>query len=287
MARIAWGMYAAIGLLGVVLAARAPAAVPAAGIGTNEAIMVALLNALQVSVGLVLLSVGAATAMAEERARGSLEVLLSTPMSTRSILAGKWWGGYRRVLGVAIWPALTTAFLARNGGYWRGDLLLIGLVLAHGAAITALGLAIAIWVKRPGRAVALGVATPFLLAIGWPILVILVAREADARSLGQALVTGDPPVGVMFATMAAAGMNEGRIAPGATRGDIFAWTAGWIAVMAIAASALFGTAVGTFDACLDRAPDAGIRPPRPPGRRSSLSADELLALVPGADGEEP
>ena len=57
--------------------------------------LVGLMNAFQVSLGLLLLSVGAATSLAEERVRGSLDVLLSTPMSTRSILAGKWWGSFR------------------------------------------------------------------------------------------------------------------------------------------------------------------------------------------------
>ena len=59
--------------------------------------VVGLMNGFQVAVGLLLLSVGAATSLAEERVRGSLDVLLSTPMSTRSILAGKWWGSFRRV----------------------------------------------------------------------------------------------------------------------------------------------------------------------------------------------
>ena len=46
------------------------------------------MNVVQVTVGLLLVSVGAATSLAEERVRGSLDVLLTTPMSTRSILAG-------------------------------------------------------------------------------------------------------------------------------------------------------------------------------------------------------
>jgi hypothetical protein len=64
------------------------------------------------------------------------------------------------------------------------------------------------------------------------------------------------------------------------------WTSGWIVALAIAAAALFGMAVGTFDACLGRTPDAGIRPPKLPGWQSSLSPDELLALVP-TSAEEP
>ena len=48
--------------------------------------------------GLLMISATAATTLAEERTRGSLDVLLATPMSTREIVMGKWWGVYRRVL---------------------------------------------------------------------------------------------------------------------------------------------------------------------------------------------
>ena len=41
------------------------------------------MSAFQVGLGLLLLCVSAATSLAEERVRGSLDVLLSTPMSTR------------------------------------------------------------------------------------------------------------------------------------------------------------------------------------------------------------
>ena len=165
MMRIAWGLYAALGLLWVYLTAR-PSNVPA----PMRVEMVGVMNGFQVSVGLLLLSVGAAASLAEERARGSLDVLLSTSMPTRLILAGKWWGSFRRIVGVAIWPAATTAFLAHDSGYWIGALLLPGLVLAYGAAITSLGLAAATWVRRLGRAVALCVTSYVLFLVGWPIL---------------------------------------------------------------------------------------------------------------------
>ena len=99
MMRVAWGLYAAFGLLWVYGAARPGRPRP---MGDE---VIGLMNGFQVSVGLLLLSVGAAASLAEERARGSLDVLLSTPMSTSSILAGKWWGSFRRVFSVAIWPA--------------------------------------------------------------------------------------------------------------------------------------------------------------------------------------
>ena len=66
----------------------------------------AIVNGFQVAVGLLLLSVTAATSLAEERARGSLDLLLSTPLSTRQIVVGKWLGAFRVVPMLAILPAL-------------------------------------------------------------------------------------------------------------------------------------------------------------------------------------
>src|SRR5262249_34909564 len=54
-------------------------------------------SAFIVSIGLLLVTVGAATVLAEERAHGSLEVLLTTPLETKSIVMGKWWGAFRPV----------------------------------------------------------------------------------------------------------------------------------------------------------------------------------------------
>ena len=54
-----------------------------------------MVNALQVAIGLLLLSVWSATSLAEERARGSLDLLMCTPLSTRQIVTGKWLGAFR------------------------------------------------------------------------------------------------------------------------------------------------------------------------------------------------
>ncbi len=52
---------------------------------------------LQSVLGLMLLSVQAPTALGEERVRGSLDVLMAAPISTRAIVWGKWMGTYRVV----------------------------------------------------------------------------------------------------------------------------------------------------------------------------------------------
>ena len=72
----------------------------------------AIVNGVQLSIGLLLLSVTAATSLAEERACGSLDLLLSTPLSTRQIVLGKWLGAFRVVPLLAVLP--TTVILSES-----------------------------------------------------------------------------------------------------------------------------------------------------------------------------
>ena len=46
--------------------------------------------------GLTLLLVSATMAVVEERGRGSLDILLATPIATRGIVLAKWWGAFPR-----------------------------------------------------------------------------------------------------------------------------------------------------------------------------------------------
>ena len=82
--RLVWMLYWAMGILWVFLALQTIMSSPS----TNRE-MIAITNVFQVAVGLLLLSVTATTSLVEERVRGSLDVLLSTPLQTRTILAGE------------------------------------------------------------------------------------------------------------------------------------------------------------------------------------------------------
>lgn len=272
MMRVVWGVYTALGLLWVYVAAR-PSNAPA---GAHNP-MIAFMCGFQVAVGLLLLSVGAATSLAEERVRGGLDVLLSTPISTRSILAGKWWGSFRRVLHVAVWPLVMVIVPAYEHGNWVAYLALLGLLLSHCAAITSLGLAAATWVDQPGRAVALCVAVYVLIAIGWPLAVLLLLSHASDVLIATVLM-GDPPFGAASLCLAAATPGL-QLAAGMSSADLIGVALLWMAIYAGAAVFLNWITHSTFDERLGRIPDAGL--PRPRLRRlSSLSPDELLAMVP-------
>jgi ABC-type transport system involved in multi-copper enzyme maturation permease subunit len=135
---------------------------------SNSPSVAAWVNGFQVFAGLLILSVTAATSLAEERVRGSLDVLMTTPISTRQIVLGKWLGTYRMVPAFAILPALIViGGVGMNTEKWPMVGLFVAYVLCAGAAVTGLGLVMAMWCSRLGRAVALTVTIYVLVAVGW------------------------------------------------------------------------------------------------------------------------
>ncbi len=280
MMRVGWGLYAALGIFWLWVVGM-PSVEPTAA-------RVAIASTVQVTIGLFLLSTQAATSLAEERVRGSLDVLLSTPMSTRSILAGKWWGSYRRILSVAIWPALLSISLLLDGGSWAAYLALLGLVLAYGAAITSLGLALATWVSRPGWAVAWCVAIHLAWMVVWPFVAWPFAVLAARLRISEfwMIFGAPPPYGVLAGTIAVS--RESVVVRGLVLTTIVPPIIAWIMGIWGLAGVLFLWVVGTFDDCLGRIPETAdwstsARPPQRPRPRSPAGP---TAHVPSAAGPE-
>jgi ABC-type transport system involved in multi-copper enzyme maturation permease subunit len=195
MARILWVLY----WLGAVLAT-------AIGIhnvfaygndNMTGSFMIHTALVLQSVLGLMLLSVQAPTALGEERLRGSLDVLLAAPISTRSIVWGKWMGTYRVALWLAVLPGVAAALIAATcpdvssgaraaaiqnpiGPVDRvlAPVLVVAELLSWGAAFTSLGLLLATWTPRIGRAIGISVAVFLLLSFGWLFLVGIVIVPA-------------------------------------------------------------------------------------------------------------
>ena len=59
---------------------------------------------------------------------------------------------------------------------WPGVLLVVGMMLANGAAVTSLGIALATWVPRVDRALILSAAASVLITVGWIPLMLLLFR---------------------------------------------------------------------------------------------------------------
>ncbi len=131
------------------------------------------INGFQVAIGFLLLSVSAATPLAEERVRGSLDLLMSTSLSTREIVLGKWLGVFRTVPLLAILPTSMIGVLAwetDSGPWWAVGMCVY--VLCTGAAITSLGLALATRLSRQGWAVGATVSVYVLVTVGWFFLMV-------------------------------------------------------------------------------------------------------------------
>ncbi len=202
-------------------------------------------NGLHISVGLLCVGVLAATSLAEERARGSVDLLLTTPLENWRIVLGKWLGAFRLVPPLAILPVFVAFGAGKPGGERElAALLMAAFVLASGAAVTSLGLAMATWCSRLGRAVALTVSLYLLVTVGWIFAVVASYADPDR------LLMGSP-----FGWPAVVTERLGR----GTFGGFWGSAVEWILLDAWTAAALLGATVKTFGRCLGRV-DGRSRP---------------------------
>ena len=234
--------------------------------------------------GLLMLSATAPTALAEERVRGSLDVLLTTPLSTRSIVIAKWWGTYRSVLVLALMPLYVSVFLACSVPdipVWAANMKfgrsLVPLTfedrvfavlfsqadfLASCAMIVSLGLALATWVRRLGRAVAWSV-TAFLAAgLGWVFLIEALSRQFFEWSerhlwLRESVSSFSPIGGPIHPIELLVNIQFHE------RGPVWLGTGVVIVIKAAIAGSLLWLTIKTFDRCMGRMPDSDSRAPAP------------------------
>ena len=238
-------------------------------------------NALLVSIGLLLACVGAATSLAEERAQGGLDVVLATPLDSRKIAMAKWWGAFRIIPRLAILPGL----LALVGGWmwsqpWPENLgftvLIVGLVLTYGAVVTSLGLLMAIFQPRAGRAVALTVACYLGVTIVYPMIAIPLARIGLRDSMP---IWPSPFFGILFATEAATYHFQ------ESNGDKDPKLAfGFVAFEGLVAFALLKVALVGFDRGLGR---VSANPGRWASRRGPSPTGRLGHASPARDRSPP
>jgi ABC-type transport system involved in multi-copper enzyme maturation permease subunit len=254
--------------------------------------------------GLLMLSATAPTSLAEERVRGSLDVLLATPLSTRSIVIAKWWGTYRQVLVLLIMPLYVAVFLAvsvPDVPAWAVKITIPNVpqpltdrdrvlavvycladFLASGALLVSLGLALATWVRQLGRAVVLSVIAFFVLAIGWSLLVefayyqVVRAQSLEAFNkyswLRDTASSFSPLAGPMRPIDTLMGVEYRE------RSLIWIGTGIVILIKAAIAGLLLWLTIKTFDRCLGRVPGATyqIRGPQPlMSKRQARSGDDL------------
>ena len=163
--------------------------------------------------------------------RGSLDVLLATPLSTDRIVLSKWWGIYRVVPAVALLPAVAAVLLAateptvppyrmafaagftpiRVSGLDRiaHGCLPMAMLLVQGALVTSVGLLLATWIQRVGRAVAVSVVNYICYAFGWLVVLEMgiitdllvwlgLLRPNDSEDFVEWLVASASPLGAQL-----------------------------------------------------------------------------------------
>jgi ABC-type transport system involved in multi-copper enzyme maturation permease subunit len=211
----------------------------------NRAWLPAHVVAFQVVIGLPRLLLSSTTALVEERARGALDVLLATPVSTRSIVLAKWWGAFRALPQMIIFPLLAAGVLAWQNEAWSALGLLVAFILAGAAFWTSVGLTISTWVPRLGRAVSVAASLYAVVALGWPVLV----RTVLPGPLGAGLSAISPFYG-------SADLTYGLEYP-TYSADSFFWFPAWVVTETLLAAGLLLAVLATFDRCLGRADNRG------------------------------
>jgi ABC-type transport system involved in multi-copper enzyme maturation permease subunit len=244
---------------------------------------------LQLLFGMLFLSATAPTALAEERVRGSLDLLMTTPLSTRSIVVGKWLGVLRCVFVLVLLPLYAAIFMAGSmpdTPAWvarfpqmavvpltAGDHILavtfcaVDFVVSC-ALLVSLGLLIATWVRRLGRAVALSVIAYFLSGIGWIVLVEFVGNQIlrHFRMTGQSPGMDDryrwlQTCALSFSPIAGSFNPIAVLEQFSTENRAPIWNTIGIVILtkAVIAGVLLWLTIKTFDRCMGRMSEPRFR----------------------------
>jgi ABC-type transport system involved in multi-copper enzyme maturation permease subunit len=263
--------------------------------------------------GLLMVAATSPTALAEERTRGSLDILLSTPMSTRSIVLAKWWGAYRTVLALGILPIFVVIFLAAactdvpNLGAvgmtfphvpvkpidrFIAPACFLADFLASGALIVSIGLLLATWISRVGRAIGASVVIYVTLGIGWPFLGILFIETFGSTQIFGVDIDFQITMNVITSLSPAFGslMSIDALNGYITNPRSWLWTGLSIVILLKLGSAgsILLLTLGTFNRCLGRVvesrpssfrPATGPRPARLWKRKADRSPKPALVAI--------
>jgi hypothetical protein len=254
---------------------------------------------------LLLVSLFAPTVLAEERVRGGLDVLMTTPLPTDRIVLSKWWGAYRVVPALALLPAISCLLITAGMPDHQAAgtpvsqqpapleivdriayvLLPVAQFLAQGALVTSIGLALAVWIRRLGRAVAVSVTGWAAFSFGWIILINLFETigswgtgNAPSIEFITEVLMGACPFGSQLITFETSGWISAQSRTAFYIGQVIVLLATITLALAVLTMAL-----ATFNRCVGRMSERPRRAPRPPRRVriiAAQTADPRHALSP-------
>ena len=139
-------------------------------------------------------------------------------------------GRFRGVPPLTVLPVLIAAALSTHTGFALGPALIGGLILAYGAAITSLGLALATWLPRMGRAIGLTAGLYRRRADRRPSPPGLILFGKGPGGAGPGIAAASPFWGVGFSSAVFGGSGHGharsgRMPPGSSSGSsLTAWS---------------------------------------------------------------
>ena len=188
-------------------------------------------------------------------------------------MLGKWLGTFRLAVMMAAAPGLmaiamatarTEPFVIYNGISPEGNrfiplgpriygvALVVATILAHGALISSIGIALAVWIQRQGRAIAFSVGLFALINAAWPAIVQVALYRSpgfasrDLAALSPIVLCGGL---VNFFTARHYGFIGGIVWSGTF----------WAVQVLVLAMGLLWLTIRTFDHCFDRLPDTARR----------------------------
>ena len=178
-----------------------------------------------------------------------LDVLLTTPLTTSKIVWGKWFGSFRRVPLLAILPGALAAATGLASDDCMTPILIFGYVVALGAAITSVGLALATWNKSQGRAIGRCVAI-YVGLVFIPVFAAMAMEVSGPERTGFLFTLfGNPFYAVGMSTMIIAKM----VPQGFMDAETVRWILGaWIFVLCAVALLFYLLTLKSFDRCLGR-----------------------------------
>lgn len=210
---------------------------------------------LQYGIGLLMVTVYSVTSLADERSRGNLDILLTTPLTTRAIVWAKWRSAFGRTPWLVVLP-VTMAIVQSFQGSTRFTFgrcqspvyipfliaLLAIMPITVGAFLASMSLYLVTRLRQFGRAVGVAVAVYILLAVAWPMITVITSPKNDTAVIW---VVGSPAMGPGFLSAIIAFDHHDRLS------IVIAVTI-WSAIYAVTARIFYLLTLRHFNHCLGR-----------------------------------
>ncbi len=246
-------------------------------------------------IGLLAVAVRAGSAWPEKQGedRNGLDVLLTTPLSARTIVLGKWWSAFRVVPLIALLPTLSAVVLASGApaqpfvppGFpprpfdlspWErlaAPVLVLSQILLYGGAFVSLALFLATRFTRQACVLFATVAAYGMITFVVPTIAEIMLLRSD-RPLAEGLGAISPIAGPIVTL---APMFNPTFSP---LRKLFPYELAWLLVASVVAWALFRATISSFDGWMGRISSGRSGEPKP----VKLDQDFALpdSLVPGA-----